>query len=54
MIRVAEEAGVDAVHPGYEFLSENLNFADACVVAGLSIVAPPSDIMGALGNIVSA
>ena len=39
MIRVAEEARVDEVRPGYEFLSENLNFSDACVVVGLSFVA---------------
>mgnify|MGYP006151336289 FL=1 len=38
MIRVAEEAGVDAVHPGYEFLSENLNFVDACDAAGCGLL----------------
>lgn len=54
MIRVAKEAGCDAVHPGYGFLSENPDFVDACVDAGLTFVGPPSDVMRALGNKVSA
>ncbi|MEZ7844676.1 MAG: hypothetical protein QMC11_02095 [Rhodospirillales bacterium] len=35
-------------------MSETLSFVDACAAAGLSFVAPPSDIMGAPGNKVSA
>ena len=54
MLRVAREAGCDAVHPGYGFLSENPDFVDACVAAGLTFVGPPSDVMRALGNKVSA
>ncbi len=54
MLRVAREAGCDAVHPGYGFLSENPEFADAVVDAGLTWVGPPSDVMRALGNKVSA
>lgn len=54
MIRVAKDAGCDAVHPGYGFLSENPDFVDACVAAGLKFVGPPSDVMRALGNKVSA
>ncbi len=54
MLRVAEEAGADAVHPGYGFLSENPEFADACRDAGLIFVGPGSDVMRLLGNKVSA
>ncbi len=54
MLRVAHESGADAVHPGYGFLSENPDFADACRNAGLIFVGPGSDAMRALGNKVSA
>jgi pyruvate carboxylase len=54
MLRVAREAGVDAIHPGYGFLSENPEFADACTEAGITWIGPTSDIMRSLGNKVSA
>ena len=54
LLRVAAEADADAVHPGYGFLSENPDFADACVDAGLIFVGPGSDVMRLLGNKVSA
>ncbi len=54
MIRVASSAGCDAVHPGYGFLSENPDFVDACVAAGLTFIGPPAEVMRALGNKVSA
>ena len=54
MLRVAHESGADAVHPGYGFLSENPDFADACRDAGILFVGPHSDVMRALGNKVSA
>lgn len=54
MLRVAAESGADAVHPGYGFLSENPDFADACRDAGLIFVGPGSDVMRRLGNKVSA
>ncbi len=54
MLRVAEASGADAVHPGYGFLSENPDFADACRNAGLIFVGPGSDVMRLLGNKVSA
>lgn len=54
MLRVAAESGADAVHPGYGFLSENPEFADACRDAGLIFVGPGSDVMRLLGNKVSA
>ena len=54
IIRVARDAGVDAIHPGYGFLSENPEFADACADADITFIGPPSDVMRALGNKVSA
>src|SRR5215213_3955258 len=42
VIDVAKRAGCDAVHPGYGFLSENPNFADACERAGIAFIGPPA------------
>ncbi len=54
VLRVARESGAHAIHPGYGFLSENPDFADACAAAGLIFVGPPPAVMRALGNKVSA
>ena len=54
IIRVAQAAGVDAIHPGYGFLSENPDFADACAAAGIAFIGPGGDVMRMLGNKVSA
>jgi len=54
ILRIAREAGVDAIHPGYGFLSENPDFADAVVAAGLRWIGPSGDIMRTLGNKVAA
>ncbi|MGD1886699.1 MAG: pyruvate carboxylase [Cohaesibacteraceae bacterium] len=54
IIRVAKETGVDAIHPGYGFLSESPEFADACQDAGIIFVGPTSDTMRRLGNKVAA
>ena len=54
ILRVARDAGVDAIHPGYGFLSENPDFADACADAGITFIGPDSDVMRSLGNKVSA
>ena len=54
MIRVARDAGVDAIHPGYGFLSENPDFADACIEHDITWIGPPPEIMRSLGNKVSA
>jgi pyruvate carboxylase len=54
IIRVAREAGVDAIHPGYGFLSENPNFAEACTAAGITFVGPTPEVLRTLGNKVAA
>jgi len=54
IIRVAKLSGSDAIHPGYGFLSESPEFADACAEAGIIFVGPRSDTMRRLGNKVAA
>jgi acetyl-CoA/propionyl-CoA carboxylase biotin carboxyl carrier protein len=54
LITVAKESGADAVHPGYGFLSENANFAQAVIDAGLTWIGPPPEAIRALGDKVSA
>ena len=54
IIRIAKEAGVDAIHPGYGFLSENPDFALACAQAGIAFIGPSSEVMKQLGNKVAA
>jgi acetyl/propionyl-CoA carboxylase alpha subunit len=50
VLGAARATGADALHPGYGFLSENADFADACSRAGLVFVGPPSAAMRAMGN----
>src|SRR5690606_5864791 len=54
IIRVARRAKVEAIHPGYGFLSENPDFARACARAGIAFVGPSPEVMTILGNKVSA
>ena len=54
IIRIAKEAQVDAIHPGYGFLSENPDFAEACAKAGIVFIGPQPEVMRLLGNKVSA
>ena len=54
IIRIAHEAHCDAVHPGYGFLAENPDFAEACAAAGLIFIGPTPDTMRTLGNKVAA
>lgn len=54
IVRIATEARVDAIHPGYGFLAENPDFADAVRAAGIVFVGPSSSAMRRLGNKVSA
>ena len=54
IIRIARENHVDAIHPGYGFLSENPDFAAACAAAGIAFLGPQPEVMRLLGNKVSA
>jgi len=54
IVRIASAAQVDAIHPGYGFLSENPEFAEACAAAGLIFIGPTPEIMRRLGNKVMA
>ncbi|MFB9148210.1 pyruvate carboxylase [Roseovarius ramblicola] len=54
IIRVARDCGADAIHPGYGLLSENPDFVDACVAAGITFIGPKAETMRALGDKASA
>src|SRR5882672_2314129 len=54
ILRIAREAEVDAIHPGYGFLSENPGFAEACARAGIVFVGPSPDTLRKVGNKVTA
>ncbi|MBA2318705.1 MAG: acetyl-CoA carboxylase biotin carboxylase subunit [Euzebyales bacterium] len=54
VLKVAADAGADAIHPGYGFLSENADFARAVSDAGLGWVGPPSEAIVAMGDKLSA
>ncbi len=50
IIELARRAGADAIHPGYGFLSENPDFAQACEEAGIAFIGPPPSIIRSMGN----
>jgi len=49
ILEIARAHGVDAIHPGYGFLSENPDFADACEAAGIAFIGPTGAQMRAFG-----
>ena len=54
IISAAEITNVDAIHPGYGFLAENINFAEICRDCGIAFVGPPVEAMRLLGDKVEA
>ena len=50
ILDAAKRTGAQAVHPGYGFLSENDQFADACAAAGVVFIGPPADAIRAMGS----
>lgn len=54
IISAAEVTNVDAIHPGYGFLAENINFAEICRDCGIGFIGPPVEAMRLLGDKVEA
>src|ERR1700688_3773473 len=50
ILNVAKRSGADAIHPGYGFLSETANFAQACVDAGVKFIGPTAASMEMMGS----
>src|SRR5271157_1166499 len=50
VISAAEITNVEAIHPGYGFLSENANFAEVCEASGIAFIGPSSDILRLMGE----
>lgn len=54
IIRIARELGVDAIHPGYGFLSENAAFAEAVTAAGINFIGPRPHAIAVMGSKLAA
>ena len=54
IIKIAKEKGADAIHPGYGFLSENSDFAQACADNGIVFIGPDKASMDAMGDKISS
>jgi pyruvate carboxylase len=54
IIRVAKEAGADAIYPGYGFLSENPDLAEQAAANGIVFIGPPAKVLEMAGNKVTA
>jgi 3-methylcrotonyl-CoA carboxylase alpha subunit len=50
ILDVARRSGAQAIHPGYGFLSENADFAEACAAAGIAFIGPPASAIRAMGS----
>jgi geranyl-CoA carboxylase alpha subunit len=50
VISAARKSGADAIHPGYGFLSENTDFAEACLQAGITFIGPPASAIRLMGS----
>ena len=50
ILEACKRSGADAVHPGYGFLSENEDFADACAAAGITFIGPSAEAMRKMGS----
>ncbi|HEX4453689.1 MAG TPA: acetyl-CoA carboxylase biotin carboxylase subunit [Kofleriaceae bacterium] len=50
IVDACKQGGADAVHPGYGFLSENEDFADACTAAGITFIGPSAEAMRKMGS----
>ena len=50
IVAVAKETGVEAIHPGYGFLSENAEFARACARAGITFIGPRPELLDLMGD----
>jgi 3-methylcrotonyl-CoA carboxylase alpha subunit len=54
IIQAARETGAEAIHPGYGFLSENAEFAEACAGAGIVFIGPPPEAIRLMGSKIAA
>lgn len=54
IIRVAQQSGAQAIHPGYGFLSERAHFAQACAEAGIVFIGPPIEAIERMGSKIAA
>ncbi len=54
ILDVARQSGAEAIHPGYGFLSENVDFVEACKKAGIVFIGPPASAMRLMGSKIAA
>jgi acetyl/propionyl-CoA carboxylase alpha subunit len=50
VMEAARQHGAEAIHPGYGFLSENAEFAEACAAAGVTFIGPPASAIRSMGS----